>query len=904
MSESAIQAEFNHAPHTTYLKDYEVPAYLIDEIDLHIDLYDESTLVTSYLRIRRNRFSTSKSKDLILNGEELQLESVSLNGKMLAATQFQVSPGFLIIHNVGDNFELEIKTIIHPEKNTALSGLYRSANTYCTQCEAQGFRRITYFLDRPDVLSRYTTTITADKTKYPILLSNGNLIGFGNLEEGRHWVKWQDPFNKPCYLFALVAGNFDLLEDKFITQSNREIDLRIYVEKGYGEQAHHAMYSVKQAMRWDETAYGREYDLDIYMIVAIGDFNMGAMENKGLNIFNTKYILAKPETATDTDYIHILSVIGHEYFHNWSGNRVTCRDWFQLSLKEGFTIFRDQSFSEDMLSPAVMRIQEVNGLREMQFVEDAGPLAHPVRPDSYIEINNFYTSTIYNKGAEVLRMMQTILGKTMFRKGSDLYFARHDGQAVTIEDFVKAMEDVSGVDLRQFRAWYTQAGTPLVSVEDDYDAENQIYRLTISQSLAPTPGQANKKLLYIPIKMGLLDQKGNALALCLKGEKDQIETDQTATVETETAKTETVLVLTAASQSFTFENIPCKPIPSLLRNFSAPVKLHYAYSDADLRFLFKHDKDAFNRWEAGQQYAIKLLLNLVRDYQQDKALQLPKEFFEMFDYVLKHEQEDKFLLAELLTIPSEKYIGEQMEIIDVDAIHAAREFVITEMANQLQAILLETYRQNHDASGVYHFSAKDIGKRQLKNRCLLYLMLLPQYHELGLQQFQASLTSNMTDCQPALTALANTKSQAEQSLNRFYSVWKHDALVVDKWLAIQAACKLPDTLQNLKKLMRDSAFDIKNPNKVYALIGTFGQRNPVNFHAKSGEGYAFLREVVQQLDKLNPQVAARMVNPLTSWKRYDKERQELMQEQLELLLQDKKMSRDLYELVSKSLSSA
>lgn len=887
MSESAVQTEPKNDPQPIYLKDYQVPAYLIDEIALHFDLNDDETMVTSHLRVRHNRFSTSKMKDLVLNGEGLTLESIKMNGKSIPDSQFQVSEQSLTIQNVPDNFDLEIKTKICPLLNTALSGLYRSANTYCTQCEAEGFRRITYFLDRPDVLSRYTTTITADESKFPVLLSNGNLIGSGKLQNGRHWVKWEDPFNKPCYLFALVAGDFDLIEDTFITQSNREIMLRIYVEKGYGHQAHHAMYSLKEAMRWDEKAYGREYDLDIYMIVAISDFNMGAMENKGLNIFNTKYVLAKPETATDQDYMHILSVIGHEYFHNWSGNRITCRDWFQLSLKEGLTIFRDQTFTEDSLSRAVMRIQEVNGLREVQFTEDASPLAHPVRPDSYIEINNFYTSTIYNKGAEVLRMLQTILGPSMFRKGMDLYFARHDGQAVTIEDYVKAMEDVSGMDLKKFRLWYSQAGTPVVSVEDDYDAENGIYRLTINQKTPPTPGQVYKKPLLIPIRMGLLDKKGNEIPL---------------QIQNEPVENEKILHLTGESQIFKFENVASPPIPSLLRNFSAPVKLNYPYSDSTLEFLFKHDKDPFNRWEAGQKYAIHLLLNLIKDYQHDTPLRLPDEFPAMFEYILRHDHNDNFLLAEMLALPSENYIGEQMDIVDVDAIHAVREFVVAEIANKLQTLLLETYHKNHDASGVYKFTVEEIGKRQLKNRCLLYLMLLPKYQEIGMQQFEAALKINMTDLQPALTALSNIESpHREKALDHFYTTWKHDALVVNKWLAIQAGSKLPGTLQTVRKLMRHEAFDIKNPNKVYALIGTFGQRNPVNYHAEDGEGYAFLREVVHQLDRLNPQVAARMVKPLTTWRRYDKERQELMQEQLEWLLHDKKISRDLYELVSKSL---
>ncbi len=638
MSELQLIHDSHQEPQPIYLKDYRVPTYFIDEIHLQVDLYEEETLVTSHMRVRHNRLSPNKIRDLVLNGEELILVSIKLDGKILPTSEYQLTDEGLTIPNVPDKFALEIVTKIYPQKNTVLSGLYRSRNTYCTQCEAQGFRRITYFIDQPDILSRYTTLITADKARYPFLLSNGNLVGSGDLENGRHWVKWEDPFKKPCYLFALVAGDFDVLQDKFMTQSNREVALNIYVEKGYSDQAYHAMYSLKEAMRWDEKVYGREYDLDIYMIVAISDFNMGAMENKGLNIFNTKYILAKPETATDDDYIHILSVIGHEYFHNWSGNRVTCRDWFQLSLKEGLTIFRDQSFTEDLLSHAVMRIQEVNSLREVQFPEDAGPLAHPVRPDSYIEINNFYTATVYNKGAEVLRMLQTILGKSLFRKGMDLYFARHDGQAVTIEDYVKIMEDVSGIDLTQFRLWYTQAGTPMVSVEDDYDSEQKIYRLTIHQSCHPTPGQPIKNPFFIPIKMGLLDQKGNDISLHLDDER---------------IGKEKVLSLTEGTHIFQFNDVPSYPVPSLFRHFSAPVKLHFAYSDADLQFLFKHDKDSLNRWEAGQTYALRVLLNLILDQQHGKTLHLPQEWPNMVDYILRQDKEDAYLLAEMLSLPSE-----------------------------------------------------------------------------------------------------------------------------------------------------------------------------------------------------------------------------------------------------------
>ncbi len=862
-----------------YLKDYQVPDFLIDAIDLRIDLYETHALVISQLSIRHHRLSARHDK-LILMGEELILESIKLNNVSLQPQQYQCDDKSLTILQVPNHFELEIVTKIFPQKNTALSGLYLSAKTYCTQCEPEGFRRITYFLDRPDVLARYTTTISADAATFPILLSNGNLIASGVLEQGRHWAQWEDPFKKPCYLFALVAGSFDLLEDQFVTQSGRDVILRIYVEKGYGDQAHYAMHALKEAMRWDEVAFGREYDLDIYMIVAIGDFNMGAMENKGLNIFNTKYVLAKPETATDRDYMHILSVIGHEYFHNWTGNRVTCRDWFQLSLKEGLTIFRDQTFTEDLLSRAVMRVHDVTALRETQFSEDASPLAHPVRPDSYIEINNFYTATIYNKGAEVLRMLQTILGAPLFRKGMDLYFARHDGQAATIENFLQVMEDVSGINLTQFRHWYDQIGTPVVTVQDQYDEKQKTYTLTLTQS--------EKNPLFIPVRMALLNQTGQALALII---------EQQPPVEHEK-----VLYFTQQTQSFQFKEIAAKPLPSLFRNFSAPIKLQYPYTATDLLFLLKHDQDLFNRFEAGQNYFLKLILQLIRDYNDGKTLQVPTELADIFAYVLQHETQDLFYVSELLFLPSENYIGEQMAVVDVDAVHAVREFLNTMIAKQLETLWQETYHRYHQPGEVYQFNIQAAGKRQIKNLCLYYLMYLPGYDDLAMKQLTLSLKSNMTDAQAALATLANSDStQRQTALDQFYATWKGDALVIDKWLSIQAASKLPTTLETVKHLVQHPAFDIKNPNKVYALIGTFGQRNIVNFHAINGAGYQFLAETVHALDKLNPQVAGRMVKPLTTWGRYDKERQALMRKQLAWLLQSKKLSTDLYELVSKSL---
>src|SRR3990167_4382013 len=721
-----------------YRKDYTPSAYLIDSVDLDIVLNESDACVSSHIQFTRR--ALDEASPLVLNGEGLILESIQLNGQLLSGAEYQLTDQTLTIFSVPHSFVLDIVVRIFPHQNEALSGLYRSKTMYCTQCEAEGFRRITYFLDRPDVLTAYTTKITANRARYPTLLSNGNLVAQGELPHGRHWVKWVDPFKKPSYLFALVAGDFDLLEDRFTTQSEREIALKLYVEKGYLHQANHAMQSLKDAMLWDEKTYGREYDLDIYMIVAINDFNMGAMENKGLNIFNTKYILAQPSTATDEDYLHVETVVAHEYFHNWTGNRVTCRDWFQLSLKEGLTIFREHHFAEDIFSRAVMRIRDVRYLREVQFAEDSGPLAHAVRPDAYIEINNFYTTTIYEKGAEVLRMLQTMLGVSLFRQGMDLYFRTFDGQAVTIEDYVHTMELVSGMDLTQFRLWYSQAGTPHVYVSNVYDAVSQKYTMTLRQETQSTPDQPEKQPFYIPIQMGLLDDNGQTIA-------------------------EKILALTQSTQTFVFEKIATKPIPSLLRNFSAPVKLHYDYSVDELVFLFKYDQDPFNRWEAGQQYFTRTLLAMVEDYQQQRTLQLPDKVVEMFEYVIKDASregnsngDDLCFVSEMLSLPSEKYLAEQMTIIDVDAIHAAREFVLQGIAVQLEKILLEHYHRLHHPFAQYVFNMKAMGERQFKNTCLAYLMRLPQHAALGMKQFEDALDNNMTDTQVALTSLVELES--------------------------------------------------------------------------------------------------------------------------------------------------
>ncbi|HSW68894.1 MAG TPA: aminopeptidase N [Gammaproteobacteria bacterium] len=865
-----------NSPKTIYLKDYKVPPFLIDKVELEFHLEEEFTTVKSKLTMRQN--SSSSDSSLKLMGEELELQSIALNGKSLSPAQYEITEHSLTIFSVPKEFTLEIQTRNKPQENTSLSGLYKSSGNFCTQCEAQGFRRITYFLDRPDIMARYTTKIIANEKNYPVLLSNGNLIASGKLDNDKHWAAWEDPFHKPSYLFALVAGNLEYLEDFFVTKSNRRVTLRIYTEKGNRDKCLHAMQAVKKAMRWDEEKFGREYDLDIYMIVAVSDFNMGAMENKGLNIFNTQYILAKPEMATDLDFIHVESVIAHEYFHNWTGNRITCRDWFQLSLKEGLTIFRDQSFTADTTSATVARIRDVNALRTSQFPEDAGPLAHPVRPDSYIEINNFYTSTVYNKGAEVIRMIQTLMGQTLFRRGMDLYFERFDGQAVTIEDFVKAHEDASGIDLTQFRLWYAQAGTPVLDVKGDYDEAAHTYTLHVKQTCPPTPDQPHKKPMHIPLLAGLLDNSGKEIANQLLQIKDH-------------------------ENQFTFEGITSQPIPSLLRNFSAPAKVKYPYSDIELALLFKHDTDLFNRWEAGQKYAVNLILGLIEDYQQQKTLKVSERFIDVFKHLLLNAQNDKWLLSEMLTLPSEKYIAEHMTVIDVDAIHAAREYVLQEIATQLKNLFEKIHLELHDDKP-YQFSMEAVGKRYLKNLCLFYLMILPDqniHKSIGMRQFNSALAYNMTDTMAALKALVNVEGRERaEALSDFYAKWRDDALVVDKWFALQAGSKLPGTLQHVKELTRHEAFDIKNPNKVYSLIGAFGN-NAIHFHAKNGEGYKFLAEIVLQLNALNPQIAARMIKPLTTWKRYDSARQQLMREQLEILSKNPKLSADVFELVTKSL---
>ena len=878
------------SPRTVFLKDYRPPEYLVDEVQLRFELDPAQTRVLSRLQVRRNPQVASDDAPLILNGQELELLSISIGGRLLGEDQYRLEDELLVLDAPGDNAVIEIETRIAPEQNTALEGLYISGDMFCTQCEAEGFRRITYFPDRPDVMARYTTTLVADRQRYPVLLSNGNPVEGGELDDGRHWVTWQDPFPKPSYLFALVAGNLYCQQDRFTTRSGREVTLKIYVEPENSSKCDHALHSLKQAMRWDEDTYGREYDLDIFMIVAVNDFNMGAMENKGLNIFNSSCVLASPETATDADYYNIQSIIGHEYFHNWSGNRVTCRDWFQLSLKEGFTVFRDQEFSADLNSRPVKRIADVNVLRGHQFAQDASPMAHPVRPDAYMEISNFYTVTVYNKGAEVVRMLRNLCGASGFRKGCDLYFERHDGQAVTTDDFVRAMEDANGIDLTQFRLWYSQAGTPVIRATPRYVPDRRCLQLTLEQSCPPTPGQSSKLPLHIPVDLALLDSNGNPLPVVLEDEAQD-------------GRSHRILELRKASRTFTFTGIAQAPVVSLLRGFSAPVKLDIERSDAELAFLFAHDPDPFNRWDAGQTLAINTLLALISDLRNGKVPSLDASFVHAFRATLEHPDLDPALITQALTLPAESYLADQCDTVDVDAIHSAREYVRGTLANRLQDSFSAIYRR-YDHREDYRFDADHMGQRSLKNLCLAYLAETGDEAARSRCLNQVQTANNMTDTLAALSTLVQHDwPECRQQLESFYQRWQHDPQVVDKWFSLQAGSRLPGTLERVRQLMQHPAFRLTNPNKVRALIGRFCMGNPVRFHDADGEGYRFLADRVIELDGINPQMAARLVSALSRWRRYDAGRQSLMQNELKRIVERPKVSRDVFEIVSKSLDA-
>jgi aminopeptidase N len=893
----------NASARTTYLKDYRPPPFTIETTDLHFDLYEDHASVVAKLLFKCNGGSDVTS--LRLHGQVLTLEKVFINGQQLNSDQYSQDDESLTIPALDsllgasfEEFQFECHTRIEPQNNTALEGLYKSKKMFCTQCEAEGFRRITYYLDRPDVMSVFTTTVAADKAKYPVLLSNGNNIASGDVDGApdRHWVTWEDPFKKPSYLFALVAGDLLSLDDTFVTCSDREIELRIFVEEKDIDKCDHAMLSLKNSMRWDEEVYGREYDLDIFMIVAVDDFNMGAMENKGLNVFNTSCVLASPQTTTDFSFQRVEAVVAHEYFHNWSGNRVTCRNWFQLSLKEGFTVYRDSEFSADMGSRTVKRVEDVSFLQTVQFAEDGGPMAHSVRPDSYMEISNFYTVTIYEKGAEVVRMIALLLGEEKFRAGSDLYFERHDGQAVTTEDFVKAMEDASNIDLGQFRNWYYQAGTPVVSIQSEYDADTKRYTLYVSQSCPDTPGQSNKKPLTVPLRLGLLGSDGKDLPLRLLVD------------DASTSKTDRVLSVTQQEQQFVFEGLESEPIPSLLRGFSAPVRLQYDYSRAELLFLMVNDSDGFNRWNASQLLTIGLIDELQSDLAAGIDLALPQSLVDAYagvlDSTLSDPSVDKAMVAQLLSLPTVGFLIERAEVADVEGIHRVREFLLNGVAAKFYSLFLDVYTAN-TSDAEYAADAESIARRSLKNLALSYLMRSDKDEAVTLAQTQFVQASNMTDQLSGLRCLVNSGAGAAVDLKRdaldsFYRQWSHEPLVVDQWFVAQAVCQLPGSLAQVKQLLEHADFDIRNPNKVRSLIGAFCGQNHLGFHDASGEGYEFLADQVLVLDKLNPQIASRLLTPLTRWRKFSAKRQGLMQAQLRRIKAQEELSKDLFEIVEKS----
>jgi len=866
---------------TIYRKDYQVPVFLINELQLDFLLSDQDCIVHAKTVFQKNPDSQETGGELFLNGQELELLSIAVDGVELSGDKYLPTEDGLTLLDMPDTFMLEVSTRIYPDKNTELEGLYRSSGNFCTQCEAEGFRKITYYLDRPDVMTRFTTRIEADKKSCPVLLSNGNLVEEGDLEDGRHFAVWEDPFPKPCYLFALVAGDLVSINDSYVTMSGRKIDLKIFVESSNRNKCGHAMTSLKKSMQWDEEKFGLEYDLDMFMIVAVDDFNMGAMENKGLNVFNSKYVLASKETATDQDYLGIEGVIGHEYFHNWTGNRVTCRDWFQLSLKEGLTVFRDQEFSSDMNSRAIQRIDDVRVLRSFQFREDAGAMSHSVRPDSFVEINNFYTATVYNKGAEVIRMIHTLLGVENFRKGMDLYFERHDGQAVTCDDFVSAMADASGVDLDQFKLWYSQSGTPELQVEEDWNENSKKYTLTVSQSCPSTPNQLqkNKKAFHIPLNFGLLDSAGQDIN-----------------------PGKSLLHLRSERESYSFENISEKPVLSLLRGFSAPVKVMPWQDREQLAFLMANDSDPFNRWDAAFRLSEAVILETTTALQKREEPVLDPLFVEAVKRILTDRKSDKSLLGMALSLPEESYLAQQMAVIDPDNLHGGRQFVRQELCRSLQVEFRQVWEENCD-QGEYTLTPEAMGQRRLKNVCLSYLLAgkspdqsdveraLRQYHD----------GQNMTDTIAVLAAFSNCDiPERRELLDHFYEKWQDDVLVMDKWLILQATSSLPNTLASVQELMKHPAFSISNPNKVRSLIGAFGS-NHVHFHGNNGEGYSFLADQILELDSRNPQIASRLATPFSTWKRYDGARQELMRKQLQRIADKEGLSGDVFEMVQRSL---
>lgn len=861
------------APKIIKLSEYEKPWYLVETIDLVITLDDTKTLVQSKMKIKRN---IDDKSPLILNGEELKLLSIKLNGETVTKYVHNTEAHTLTLTDLPDSFTLEIENEINPEANKTLDGLYKSGTIFCTQNEPEGFRRITFYIDRPDNMAKFTTKIIGDKKLYPILLCNGNPIAKGDLPDGKHFVTWEDPFKKPSYLYALVAGDLGVIKDTYKTTSGRNVALEIYCDKGNEIKCHHAMESLKKSMKWDEDRFGLEYDLDIYMIVAVDAFNMGAMENKGLNIFNSAYVLADQKSATDTNFYGIESVIGHEYFHNWTGNRITCRDWFQLTLKEGLTVFRDQEFSADMNSRSVERIQSVMGLRAAQFAEDGGPTSHPIKPETYMEINNFYTATIYEKGAEVIRMIQTLLGVDGFRKGMDKYFELFDGQAVRTEDFIHAMSVANNnFDFTQFKNWYSQNGTPLLKSTSKYDEAAKKLTVTLTQSF-PANAPKEAKPYHMPVRVGLIGKNG----------KDIVEK---------------VLELKQPTQDFVFENIAEKPILSVNREFSAPVKLTTDLTFDEQLFLMAHDSDSFNRFEAAQVVAQKLILDLIGDAKAKRTLELNSKYVEAFGKVLADNSIDEAFKALSMTIPSEGILHQEQSEILYPETEMVRDFVKKTLANAHHETLFKLYK-SVDQGGVYKLDPKSMGQRDLKNKCLDMLSNVDgdKYKSLAFDQFKAA--TNMTDEMGALSVLVNSNSSfKDQALKSFYDKWKTETLVMQKWLGVQAAASHDSTYENVLKLEKDAVYDRTIPNLVRSLLGQFVATNKVQFNHPSGRGYKLIADRLLELDKLNPQVASRLASGFKDFKRTPKNLQDLMKPELERIIKTDGLSKNVYEIVSKIL---
>ena len=870
-----------------YLKDYKKPDYKIRTVDLTFDLDEQNTTVKSVLHLVADYDVPKGGHPLVLDGRELELKSIKIDGEAVDERAYSLDDESLTIYNPPADFKLEIETVIHPKANTKLEGLYVSNGTFCSQNEPEGFRRITYFLDHPDVMSVYTTTLIADKSKYPVMLSNGNPIKEETLPDGKTAVTWFDPFPKPCYLFCVVVGDLGSIHDTYTTKSGRLVKLGLYVEHGEEPKAKWGLESLKRAMKWDEDVYGLEYDLDLFNIVAVSDFNMGAMENKGLNLFNSSCALADPVTATDTDFAHVEGVIAHEYFHNWSGDRVTARDWFNLSLKEGLTVYRDQEFSRDMRGRTLGRINDVFALRTFQFPEDAGPLAHSVRPESYVEINNYYTATVYDKGAEVIRMYERLLGKETFIKGNQLYFERHDGQAVTIDDYAKCMEDVSGKDLTLFKRWYSQAGTPTVYAAGKYDGKAKTYTLTLRQETKPTPNQPEKLPFVIPLGIGLIGKDGKDMPLQLQGEKEPQGTSR-------------VIVLDKDSEVFTFVNVAEQPVLSGNRDFTAPIHFVMDYTDAERLHQARCDSDLFNRWDAFQQYGVEQILNMVKDIQNGKEPTLPEAYFDVWESYLTDKTLDKGFVARAITLPQENYLADQMDVVDVDAIHKARYFVKQAIAKRFEKELRAVYDENNlDAK--YTPSPEQSARRALKNMALSFLGDLGTNNELVEKQYAQA--NNMTDKLAAMNIASNSKNpKREAIMDDFYQTYKNEKAAVNKWIFTNACADRPDAVNVVRKLLTHPAFNIKNPNNVRSLMGGFAY-NQTEFHKLDGSGYDFAVEMAYKMDDMNPQMAAHMVKPLTRWKRFDAKRQEMMKKALEKVLEKKNLSKNVYELVTKSLAA-